>query len=339
MSALTRRSLLAAVPALGIGALAACGTDSASSSGGSDSGTGAASSAAGTWPREYKDAMGHTVTIKAQPQNIASTSVVLTGDLLAINAPLTGSGATKPNVVGVDDKGFFTQWSKVAAERGVKVLYDNAELDLEAVQAAAPDLIIISSIGGDSTADQYDQLQQIAPTIALDYNSTAWEDIMKELGTITGHEADAAQALKDFSAKIAEIRSAITPPTEDVQAVVYQGETGMAFALPDGPHADMLKELGFTVAPLPEGAQAEKGRGDVAFTSTEVAVAGLTAKNVLLIDGDDETVKAVKADKLYADVPCMGKDGRLVPLGHPCFKLDYYSALDMAEHIKSAYAK
>ena len=75
--------------------------------------------------------------------------MVLTGSLLALDAPVVGSGATRPNATGadtgIDKDGFFAHWGDLARERGVEVLYRNSELDLEAVIAAEPDLIVISA--------------------------------------------------------------------------------------------------------------------------------------------------------------------------------------------------
>jgi iron complex transport system substrate-binding protein len=338
MPAIARRTLLGAVP---VGALAAvltgCGAASVAgqeaAEGGSDGG--ASDGGSGTWPRTIEHEKGST-EIPSAPQRIVSTSVVLTGSLLAIDAPVFGSGGTAPNVPGTDEDGYFEQWGDIARERGVKALYDNSELDLEAVQAAAPDLIIISSIGGDSTADQYDQLAEIAPTIALDYNSTPWEEVTTTLGGIVGREEQAKKALADYEKAMAKLADEITPPAEPVQAIAYQGESGAAFALSDGPHAKLLAELGITVADLPDGAKVEEGRGDVAFLSPEAAVTGLTAKDVLLIDGDDDTLAAMTKDPLYKEVPAM-QGGTITPLGHPSFKLDYFAALDMAEHVRDAY--
>ena len=46
------------------------------------------------------------------PQRIVSTSVTITGTLLAIDAPVVASGATSPNPLVADKQGFFTQWSR-----------------------------------------------------------------------------------------------------------------------------------------------------------------------------------------------------------------------------------
>ncbi|MBD4055615.1 Fe2+-enterobactin ABC transporter substrate-binding protein, partial [Xanthomonas citri pv. citri] len=90
-----------------------------------------------------------THTLESQPQRIVSTSVTLTGSLLAIDAPVIASGATTPNNRVADDQGFLRQWSKVAKERKLQRLYIG-EPSAEAVAAQMPDLILISATGGDS---------------------------------------------------------------------------------------------------------------------------------------------------------------------------------------------
>lgn len=70
---------------------------------------------------------------------IVSTSVTLTGSLLAIDAPVVASGATTPNNRVADSRG-LRQWSEVAKARKLARLYIG-EPSAEAVAAQMPDLI------------------------------------------------------------------------------------------------------------------------------------------------------------------------------------------------------
>ena len=54
---------------------------------------GITSAQAADWPRQVTDSYG-THTLPSQPLRIVSTSVTLTGSLLAIDAPVVASGAT-----------------------------------------------------------------------------------------------------------------------------------------------------------------------------------------------------------------------------------------------------
>ncbi|MFT4216768.1 MAG: Fe2+-enterobactin ABC transporter substrate-binding protein [Micropruina sp.] len=295
-------------------------------------------SQAGAWPRTITHPLG-TTTITAKPTKIVSTSVVLTGTLLALDAPVVGSGASVPNTggadTGLDSDGFFAHWGDIARERGVKPLYKNSELDLEAVIAAAPDLIVISATGGDSTAEQYAELAKVAPTVAVDYNSLSWQETTKAVAEATG--TDASTLLTEFDTKMATLKASTKPPAEAVQMIVFNESNGSAFALANGPHDQIISALGFTLAPLPSGVQADPKRKDFAFASEEQSVAGLTADTVLLVDGDEATVAAIKKHPAYSKVKA-ATSGTLVPLGHASFKLDYYSAIDMAERLARAFA-
>ncbi len=131
---------------------------------------------AADWPRQITDSRG-THTLESQPQRIVSTSVTLTGSLLAINAPVIASGATTPNNRVADDQGFLRQWSKVAKERKLQRLYIG-EPSAEAVAAQMPDLILISATGGDSALALYDQLSTIAPTLIINYDDKSWQALL-----------------------------------------------------------------------------------------------------------------------------------------------------------------
>lgn len=135
-------------------------------------------------PRQITDSRG-THTLESQPQRIVSTSVTLTGSLLAIDAPVIASGATTPNNRVADDQGFLRQWSKVAKERKLQRLYIG-EPSAEAVAAQMPDLILISATGGDSALALYDQLSTIAPTLIINYDDKSWQSLLTQLGEITG---------------------------------------------------------------------------------------------------------------------------------------------------------
>ncbi len=61
---------------------------------------------------------GALIPLESQPQRIVSTSVTLTGSLLAIDAPVIASGATTPNNRVADDPRAFyasgARWRKNA---------------------------------------------------------------------------------------------------------------------------------------------------------------------------------------------------------------------------------
>ncbi|WP_226437995.1 MULTISPECIES: hypothetical protein [Rhodococcus] len=111
----------AAVGALALGLTAtACSSDDDGSAADSTASS-AAAETTGQWPRTIETAQG-PVTIESQPQRIVSTSVTLTGSLLALDAPVHGTGAQPASTV-TTESGLFTQWADVAEERGVEILH------------------------------------------------------------------------------------------------------------------------------------------------------------------------------------------------------------------------
>ncbi|GAA2013169.1 Fe2+-enterobactin ABC transporter substrate-binding protein [Microbacterium ulmi] len=284
------------------------------------------------WPRTITHELG-TTEIDAKPERVVTTSITLAGTLLAIDAPLVASAATTPGDL-TDENGFFSQWADVAADRGVEVLYPDLELDLEAVIAADPDLIVISTTGADQTADAYDQLSDIAPTIAVNYSDKSWQDVAEILGEATGLEDEATATVEGYDAHVAEVASKITVPEGDVNAIVFNGtENDSAFAKPGGPHATILDALGFSVVGAPDDVDTSQApRQDFAFVSTENTVANLTAPTVFLIYGDDATKEQLLAEPLFASAPAV-VSGDVYPLGLTSFRIDYFSALGIVDAI------
>ncbi len=148
------------------------------------------------WPRSIMTREG-LLTLDKQPSRIVSTSVTLSGTLLAINAPLVASGATMANTSVAAEQGFMRQWANVADERGVIPLYQT-EPNAEAIIKANPDLIIISATGGDSALKLYDQLKDIAPILVIGYDDKSWIQLADILGNILGLEEQAKTITQRF---------------------------------------------------------------------------------------------------------------------------------------------
>ncbi|WP_029144830.1 Fe2+-enterobactin ABC transporter substrate-binding protein [Microbacterium luticocti] len=297
--------------------------------------TGSGTADAG-WPRTIAHEAG-TTEIPAKPANIVSTSITLTGTLLAIDAPVTATATTTPSDI-TDTQGFFSQWADVAHDRGVTSLYPNLEFDEEAIIAAAPDLIVVSSTGADATADQYEKLSKIAPTIVLNYGDESWQQLAETLGEATGHEQDAADLVAGFDKRVADVAAKITVPGGTANAVVWNGTSGQtAFAKPGGAHAELLTALGFDIVGAPDGADlSEKKRDDFAFLSIENATTALTGSVVFVISGDEKTAADLAKTPVLANAPAV-KAGQIHPLGPTSFRIDYYSASQIVDTVESDF--
>lgn len=325
---MNRRARLSAAAAIAVAALALSACSSAE-----PAADDTAASGDGAWPRTIEHELGDA-TIDARPERIVSTSVTATGTLLSIDAPVVASAATTPSDI-TDDKGFFSQWASIADERGVDVLYPDLTLDLEAVMAADPDLIVISTAGADSTADQYDALAEIAPVVAIDYSSQDWQHLSAQLGKATGHEQDATALVADFDASTAKAANELQQPDGSASIVSFNGagqDAGVAKL--GGSHATLLEALGFTVVDADEALDvSEQARGDFAFVSFENLPKAITGESVFLISSDSDTVAQFSSEAVLQNLPAV-KQRQVYALGETSFRIDYYSALEIIERLR-----
>lgn len=295
---------------------------------------------AGTgFPRTVTHELGETEVLTA-PLRIVSTSPSITGSLLAIGAPLVASAAATVTPL-TDDQGFFTQWSEAAADRNVEVAYGDLTLDIDAIDAYEPDLIIGSANGGDATADAYEQLSEIAPTVMLDYGSITWQELTTELGEITGLEAESTERIAEYDDWITAQAAKIALPKQPTTALVYMGPEGSWAFTPESPQGELLSSLGFTYQAVDEKFRSEgqAGRG-VDILTSENAPAGLakaqTIFTVAMSGGDP--VADFTGDPLLANQPAVAND-QVFTMGTQSFRLDYYSAKQTVDLLVDTFRK
>ncbi|MEA9391497.1 Fe2+-enterobactin ABC transporter substrate-binding protein [Acerihabitans sp. TG2] len=283
--------------------------------------------AADHWPRVIDGPHG-PVTLEQMPQRIVSTSVTLTGTLLAIGAPIIASGATTPNNRVADDQGFLRQWGKVAKQRQVKRLYIG-EVNAEAIAAENPDLIVIAATGGDSALRLYDQLSTLAPTLIISYDDESWQQLARDLGRATGHETGAEAAISQFNVRAQALKSRLALPPQPVSALVYQRDGKAANVwTAHSPQGQLLQQLGFTLAEPPSTlatGQSMGRRQDIVQLSGENLAAGLNGQTLLLFAGNDADTQALLANPFLAHLPPV-RNHQVYALGNDTFRLDYYSA-------------
>jgi ABC-type Fe2+-enterobactin transport system substrate-binding protein len=347
MTPLTRRTS----PTLTGVAIAAAAVIGLAGCGGSDSAAESPSettaSDSGQWPLTITDDADHEVTIDKQPEKIVSTAVTLTGSLLAIDAPVTASGATMPNSPVADDQGYFTQWSDIAKERDVEPLYQG-DPDVEKVLAEEPDLIIVSKTGQDSAAAMYDQLSDIAPTVVIDYGNKDWQDVTTQLGELTGHTDEAKKIDEEFNKRAEEVKNGIDAPEQPVTGMNFNnkakgGGSGVSANIwtPESAQGKLLEQVGFELAEVPEGttSQGEMGkRNDIYEVTGENLSKAVTGESVFLFNANEKTVDSYKKNKLVASTPAVKNDA-VFAMGLDSFRLDYYSATNVLDRIEDEFGK
>ncbi|HAS0882801.1 TPA: Fe2+-enterobactin ABC transporter substrate-binding protein [Enterobacter roggenkampii] len=299
---------------------------------------GLTSAAAADWPRQVTDSRG-VHTLESKPTRIVSTSVTLTGSLLAIDAPVVASGATTPNNRVADGQGFLRQWGDIAKQRKVARLYIG-EPSAEAVAAQMPDLILISATGGDSALALYDQLSAIAPTLIINYDDKSWQALLTQLGAITGHEKQAAERIAAFDKQLAQVKQKMTLPPQPVNAIVYTAAAHSAnLWTAESAQGKLLHQLGFMLADLPAGLQTSTSQGkrhDIIQLGGENLATGLNGEGLFVFAGDEKDVAAIYANPLLAHLPSV-KNKRVWALGTETFRLDYYSAMLVLQRLNAMF--
>ncbi len=292
------------------------------------------------WPRTLHTAHGD-ITLQAAPRRIVSTSVTLTGTLLAINAPVIASGGTRASSNVTDARGFFTQWSEVAKARGVQVLY-NAEPNAEVIAAAAPDLIVVAATGGDSAVRLHEQLRQIAPTVIINYDDKSWQELATALGKIIGHEEDAAALNARFEAQIQQTCARLALPPQPTTAMVYyEDDSGANVWTAESAQGQLLHKLGFELADVPASVKGNTSMGkrrDIVELSGEKFAEGIQGRTLLLFSADAQTTAQVKRNHFLAAAPAVAQNNTYA-VGLDTFRLDYYSASALLDRLQRLFPR
>ncbi|NQX11574.1 ABC transporter substrate-binding protein [Microbacteriaceae bacterium VKM Ac-2855] len=162
---------------------------------------------------EGADSTADGVTVESQlgpvtiPADIDSI-VVLEGrrDLdivLSLGLPLVG--VPYREVGEADLEAPLAEAYAVAAENGAEELFLDDEINIEAVAAAAPSLII-SRV--DDVEPILEELQAIAPVLAIgDQDRTTWQEDLLLVAEATGTSAKAEELIAEYDARVAEIAS------------------------------------------------------------------------------------------------------------------------------------
>ncbi|UQV54404.1 Fe2+-enterobactin ABC transporter substrate-binding protein [Corynebacterium pseudodiphtheriticum] len=305
-----------------------------------------------SWPRTVDslvvnngEVTGDTeeVEITEQPKNIVSTSVTLTGSLLAMDAPIKATGGAAAGGLA-DEQGFFLQWADEAIEQGVESLY-NLEVDVEAIAAQDPDMIVVSASGQDSAVAEYDKLSAIGvPVVVVDYSDQGWDEIMSLLAEATGHEKDAAEAMQKYEDRLEEVTKAIELPEQPTNFVMpLPGDRGLNFWSAESAQGQLLEDIGFEVAvpddEIVDTAGPRGARKDVKTVVPENAPKAITGETVLTMSttGGDP-VESLKNNPLLANNPAIANDA-IYLLSPELFRLDFYSAMMMLDELEKHFAK
>jgi iron complex transport system substrate-binding protein len=248
------RAALGALLAIGL-TITACGGDDSDQTASPPSS--AATSAVvdnAAFPVTVPHAFGETV-VEAEPERVVawgwgSADAAIAMDVVPVAMAFQGYGGDAEGVL---------PWAREAIEAAgapmPTILPDvpgGESPPFEAIAAANPDLILAVYSG--ITAEDYELLSEIAPTIAYPDAawSTEWREVIEIVGTSLGRPDAAAAVLADIDAQI-DTAAAEHPEFAGV-SVAQVWDTGDTFYVyePADARVAFTQDLGFTVAPSVE---------------------------------------------------------------------------------------
>ncbi|MGI5502891.1 iron-siderophore ABC transporter substrate-binding protein [Lentzea sp. CA-135723] len=289
------RSLLAA--ALAALALTACSTTPEAPTTGSSGGE-------GQFPVTIKTAFGD-VTVPKQPQRVVALGWSDAETALALGVQPVG--AADWLAVGKDGLGPWVTEKYTTAPK----MLGTQEIDLEALAALSPDLILDTKASGKE--ERQEQLAKLGvPVVGIPTGAeaylTSWRDQLDMIGKAVGKTERAAQLKADLEGKFKE--AAEDHPKFKGASVVVGVRNADAYAayIKGAGRVDFMTELGFTNSPAIE---ALKTTGFSVKVSAEQLT--LLDANLTVMQAIGDTAAVVKADPLFQAVPSV-KAGRSVLL-------------------------
>ncbi|GAA3131064.1 iron complex transport system substrate-binding protein [Kribbella aluminosa] len=153
--------------------------------------------APGVFPRAVKDALG-SVQLAKKPERIVVLDSGELDDVLALGITPVGM-ATTAGQNGVP--------SYLAGRaQGIKTVGGISELNLEAIAALKPDLILGSKL---RAKDLYDKLSAIAPTVFSIRPGFPWKENFLLVADAVGEETKATSVLNDYQTRANDVKKKV----------------------------------------------------------------------------------------------------------------------------------
>ncbi|QUL52363.1 ABC transporter substrate-binding protein [Paenibacillus tritici] len=250
-----------------------------------------AESAAPAVDKTVTDAMGHKVTIPANPQRVIAS--YLEDYLVALGVTPVAQWSTKN---GTQDY--------LAAELNdvPPISYD---LPLEAVTGFAPDFHIVQSEGTVQNG-LYDQLNKIAPTYVLgDEVSSDWRAALLKIGELLNKTPEAEKAIADYEQKAASAKAAVSAAIGDDSVAILWLVSKNFFIVDEtrSSGAVMYGDLGVKLPNLVTEIPAES-RAPWNPISLE-KLSELTAEHIILVNSDKAGGAEITEGAVWKGIPAV----------------------------------
>ncbi|MGN7477485.1 iron-siderophore ABC transporter substrate-binding protein [Solibacillus silvestris] len=258
------------------------------------------------YPIVIKHALGETI-IEEKPERVATIAWANHDVALALDVVPVGFSAAN---YGVQDESGMLPWTaeklKALGEENPNIYQDTDGLDFEAISDSNPDVILAAYSG--LTQEEYDTLSEIAPVIA--YPTTpwviTWRDQILYNAKGMGMEEEGKQLIADTE-KLIQDKANEFPEIKGKKAAfgMFNATDLSKFYIytPVDPRGELLVELGME---YPEGLKAQTKNEDSFYIELSAENAdALNDTEILILYGDDNTLKSLQADPILGKVPAI----------------------------------
>ncbi|MFI8527300.1 iron-siderophore ABC transporter substrate-binding protein [Promicromonospora sukumoe] len=209
---------------------------------------------------------------------------------------------------GSDETGYLPWVHEELERQGAELpeqFTGSTELDVEAVVALEPDLILAPWSG--VTQEQYDLLTEIAPTVAYPEVpwTITWDEQIETIGAALGRPEEAAALVDDVENQLAD---AAKPEYADVTfSYIYNNGLGtLGVFMKDEQRVAMVRALGLTVDPVVDELEQYEIEGtDSAMVTLEEADLLDDSDLVFTFYSDQKNRAEIEAQPLYARIPAV----------------------------------
>lgn len=191
--------------------------------------------------QSFTDDLGRVVNVPLHPQRIVSLhDLDITIPLIELGVPPVAShGRTRPDGSHFLRSGVLL--TGVDFDNSNMTYIGTADIDIEAIVAAKPDLIITEP----SRNTPIEQLEKIAPTVSIDHLDGGAPEIYRKLAQLTGTQNRLALLERRYREEIAQLKRAVD--TQHISVAVIQANQGKINALHTYHSLGrVLRDAGFT---------------------------------------------------------------------------------------------
>lgn len=237
------------------------------------------------------DAMGHKVTVPANPQRVIAS--YLEDYLVALGVTPVAQWSTKNGT---------QQYLADELKNVPPISYD---LPLEAVTSFTPDFHIVQSEGSVQNG-LYDQLNKIAPTYVLgDEVSSDWRAALLKIGELLNKTPEAKKAIEDYDQKAASAKAAVSAAIGDDSVAVLWLVSKNFFIVDEtrSSGAVLYGDLGVKLPNLVTDIPAES-RAPWNPISLE-KLSELTAEHIILVNSDKADGAEITEGAVWKGIPAV----------------------------------